>query len=84
MDINTTQLIKNNLRVVAVGKDKRALGKWGYYRNAQTPEQLKKEVNKTGNFAVICTDGLECIDIDQYIGNLNNLSVYIIVNALLA
>lgn len=64
MDINTTQLIKNNLRVVAVGKDKRALGKWKQYRDAQTPEQLKYEVNKTGSFAVICTDGLECIDID--------------------
>ena len=64
MDINTTQLLKNNLRVVAVGKDKRALGKWKHYRDAQTLDQLKSEVNKTGNFAVICTDGLECIDID--------------------
>ncbi len=64
MDINTKQLLKNNLRVVAVGKDKRALGKWKHYRDAQTPEQLRAEVNKTGNFAVICTDGLECIDID--------------------
>ena len=75
MDINTTQLLKNNLRVVAFDlKGKKPLGKWLQFKEKQTRKEFDEEIKKGNAFAIVCEPGLECIDVDTKYDEKGNLA----------